>query len=103
LSKDFCGLIWSAPSLFGANVWSCCGGLPPREYLGQKLALWFGDLHRKHLPVERRISKISVETHCAGGKPDDCPPPPDLLCLFVPDWPDLPALVVSAGSEMDGR
>jgi len=66
------------------------------------LAFWFEDLHRKHLPVERRPSKISVETHVAGGKPDDCPPPPDLPCLFDPDWPDLPLPVVSAGSEMDG-
>jgi len=95
-------LIWCPPSLFGANVWSCCGGLPPREYLGQKLALWFGDQHRKHLLVECRPSKISIETHGAGSKPEYCSPPPDLPYLFDPDWPDLPP-VVSAGSEMDGR
>jgi len=97
-------MIWCPPSLLGASVWSCCcGGLHPREYLGQKLPIWFGDPHRKHLPVERRLSKISVETHGAGGKPDDCPPPPDEPCLFDPNWPDLPPPVVSAGSEMDGR
>ena len=95
-------MIWCPPSLFGANVWSCCGGLPRCEYLGQKLGLWFRDPHRKHLPVERRPSKISVETHAAGGKPDDCHPPHDLPCLFHPNWPDLPP-VVSAGSQMDGR
>ena len=96
-------MIWCPPSLFGANIWSCCGGLPPREYLGQKLALWFGDPHRKQLPVARRISKFSVGTHGAGGKPDNCPPPHDLPWMFVPDWPDLPLPVVSAGSEMDGQ
>ena len=95
-------MIWCPPSLFGANVWSCCGGLPRHEYLGQKLALWFGDPYRRYLPVVRRLSKISIETHGAGGRPDYCLPPPDLLCLFDPDWPDLPP-VVSAGSEMDGR
>jgi len=102
LSKDFCRLIWCPPSLFGANVWSCCGGLPPREYLRQKLAVCFGDPHCKYSLVERRPTKISVETHGAGGKPDDCPPSPDLPCLFDPVLPEL-APVVSAGSELDGR
>jgi len=70
--------------------------------LGQKLALWFRDLHHDHLPAERLPWKISVETYGAGNKPDDCPPPPVLPCLFDPDWPDWTP-VVSAGSEMDGR
>ena len=70
--------------------------------MGQNLALWFGDLQYKHLALDRRLSKTSVETHGAGGKPDDCPPPPDLPYLFDPEWPDLlPG--VFAGSEMDGR
>jgi len=96
-------VIWCPPSLFGDNVWSCSGGLPPREYLGQPLAVWFRDLHRKHLPVERRHSKISVDTHAAGGKAEICPPHRDLRCLFDPDWPDLPPQVVSSGAERDGR
>jgi hypothetical protein len=95
-------LIWCPPSLFGADVWSCGGGLPPCENLGKKLGLWFGDPHCRHLPVERRPLKISVETHGVGGKPDVYPPAPHLLCLIDPDWPDLPP-VVTAGSEMDGR
>jgi len=85
---DFCRLIWCPRSLFGANVWSCSGALPARQYLGQKLASRFGDLHHNHLPVEPRPSNISVETHGAGGKPDNCPPPPDLPCLFDPAWPE---------------
>jgi hypothetical protein len=68
----------------------------------QKLALWFRDQHRKHLPVECRLSKLSVETYGAGGTPDNCPAPPDLLCLYDPDWPELPPPVVSAGSDMHG-
>ena len=87
----------------GANVWSCCGGLPPRAYVGQKLALCFAVPHSKHCPVERRSSKIYIETPGAGGKPDHCPLPPDLSCLFDPDWLDLPPPVVSAGSQMNGR
>jgi len=83
-SKDFCRLICCPPSLFGASIWSCCcGGIPPREFVGQKLAVWFADPHCQHLPVERRLSKNSVETHGVGSKPDDCPPPPDLPCLFI--------------------
>jgi hypothetical protein len=77
-------LIWCPRSLFGVNDWSCCGGLPPHEYLGQKLGSLFGDPHRKDLPVEHWPSKISVKTHGAGGKPDNCPPLPDLPCLFDP-------------------
>jgi hypothetical protein len=65
--------------------------------------LWFGDPHRKHLPVERGPSKNSIETHGAGGKADDCPPPPDLPSLFDSDWLDLLPPVVLAGAEMDGR
>jgi hypothetical protein len=69
--------------------------------LGQKLAVWFGHPQRKHLALDRRLSKTSVETHGAGGKPDDCPPPPDLPYLFNLEWPDFSPVVI-AGSEMDG-
>ena len=96
-------MTWGPPSLFGTSVWSCCcGGLPLDVYLGQKLTFWFADPHREHLPVEHRPSKISVETHGAGSKPHDCALPPELPCLYDPDWPDL-LPVVSASSEMDGR
>jgi hypothetical protein len=103
LSKDYCGLIWCPLSLFGANVWSCCGGVPPREYLGQTLALGFGDLHCKHLPVEVCPSKMSIETHGSAGTRDYCPPPPDLRCLFDADWPNLLPPVVLVGSVMNDR
>jgi len=102
LSQDFCRLIWCPPSLFGANVWSWCGGLPPHEYLGQKLALWIGDPHHSHLLIERRPSNISVGSNGAGSNPGCCPRPPPLACLCDPNCPDLPP-VVSAGSEMDGQ
>jgi len=72
-------LVWS-------GVWSYCYGVfPRRDYLGQKLGMCVGDPHPKHFPVERRPSNMSVETHGAGGKPADCPQPPDLPCSFVPD------------------
>jgi len=102
LSKDFCRLIWCHPSLFGPRDWSFCSGLPRRENLGQIVALWFGDPHCKHLPIELRLSKMSVEIHSAGVEPDNCPPPPDLPCFFDPAWPDwLPVML--AGSEMKVR
>jgi len=47
--------------------------------------MWFGDLHCKHLPVERQPSEISVETHGAGRKVEDYAPPPDMLGLFSLD------------------
>jgi hypothetical protein len=96
-------LIRCSPFPFGANVWSCCGGLPPNEYLGQKLTLWFGDPHDKHLLVEHPFVKIFIECHGAAGKPIDYAPPRDLPCLVVPDWPELPPAVLSAASEIDGR
>jgi hypothetical protein len=43
---------------------------------------------------------IPVGTHGAGDQPDDCPPLPELPCLFDPEWPDLPWKVVLAYSVM---
>jgi len=63
--------------------------------------LWFGDLHHKHWREEPRLLKISVETHGAGGKPDDGPPVPDLACWFDLDWLDVPPIVLTS-TEMDG-
>jgi len=103
LSKDFCCLIWCPPSLFGPNVCSCCSGSPLEEYLGQKLALWFGDQDRKHLPVGCWLSKICFVTHSVSGKPDDWLPAPDLLCQFDSERPGLPPPVLSAASEIDGQ
>jgi len=94
-------VIQCPPSLCGATIWSCSNGLPPCEYLGQKLTMLFGDSHRKHWPVERWLLMISVETHGAGGRPKYCPLPSNLPCLFDTDWPDRQPPLVSAGSEMD--
>jgi hypothetical protein len=69
--KDICHLIWCPPSLFGANIWSCCGALPPSGYLWQMLALWFGNMLHKDLPQGHQLSEISVLTYGAGGKLDD--------------------------------
>jgi hypothetical protein len=102
LSKDFCPVISSPPSLFGHNNWSCCGGFPPCEYLEQKLPLWFEDPHSKNLPIVHLPLKISVEMQGDGGQPHDCPPPPDLLGLFEPNLPNLPPVVL-AGSHQNGR
>ena len=96
-------MIWCPPFLYGANVWSCCGGLPPREYLGQKLALWFGNAHHRHLQVVCWLSKIPVETRGAGGRLQHCPRPRELRCLFDPDCRHLPPPVMSADLQMDGR
>jgi len=65
--------------------------------------VWLWDLRSEHLLIERRLWNISVETDGAGGKPDHCPPPPDLPCLLDPYWPDLPPPGVAVASEMDGR
>jgi len=60
--KDIRCLICCLPSLFGAGVWSYFSGLPPYGYLGQKIALWFWDLHRTHLPVECRLWKFLLKS-----------------------------------------
>jgi hypothetical protein len=55
-----------------------------------------------HLSVQLWLWKISFETHVAGGKPDDFPPPPASRFLFDSDWPDLPPVVLD-DSGMDGQ
>jgi hypothetical protein len=65
--------------------------------------LEFEDPHRKYLPVEPRLSKIHIEKHGTGSKPDNCPRPPDVPCLFDPDSLDLAQPVVLAGLEIDGQ
>jgi hypothetical protein len=70
--------------------------------LGQKLALLFGDPHRKHLPVKGLILNMFIQIHGISARPENNPLLPALLCFFGHDWLDLP-LPLSTGSVSDGQ
>ena len=65
--------------------------------------MWFVDLRQTHMPVLRQLLTVSVDSRGAGGTPNECPPPPDLLSLFDRDRPGLSPKVLSAGSVIYGQ
>jgi len=64
-------------------------------------SLWFGYPHHEFLLGDHRLLAFSAVIHDAGCLLDNCPPLPDIPCLFKCDWPDMPSHVL-AYLEIDG-